>query len=669
MRSISYLLLVTIIHFNGSQDSRVEINDPYLGQCRDKSCCEGAACVPDDFSPREFHCQCIGGWVGDGITSCEPPPVYLVVSPDMPCNQTHPNTCFLESEIGQSVRLHVQAHGALTDVRWRIEWYRFYSGLLPVFHSFREILDSPAFNYSDEQSNREVNTITSLGEDSFYPNRYIAEIHVVDDYGNGYSQQASARDGDPIAVFDLTQTEWRSPSITRVYFVIESIPVEIAPHFTGNVAMLDLNRYISSDQSGPLHFRWASEGAIDILGRQDHTLLEEHDSKLNLNRLREEQLDGAIRGMAYGRNGRVPGRVLVASCRFKIQEGKNQVCSGPFAARVCKCRSGYVQDGTGCIDINECLLTSTMCAPEAVCVNTEGSFRCECSRGFAGDGITACADVDECAVENPCHPSGLCINSHGSFSCSCADGYIGDGFDCTAISEWTLWSSWSACRQSCGDSERIRSRECTHPESGMICYGPSSQAESCRGNPPCPVDGGWSAWSPWTHCTSTCDGRRERVRVCDHPTPTFGGRFCEGDMYIVAVCGDLTCPGPGVWAAWEEWSECSLACNGTQSRWRQCDPLRLGAAEGLCEGEEKQSRACFLVRNPEMCNQEPTWGLWTHWSYCSQTCGEGRRYRRRSCVTQPGSHSLTCRGQNREAQPCIERACDSAKGRRLYPSY
>ncbi|XP_071500133.1 thrombospondin-1-like [Diadema antillarum] len=125
---------------------------------------------------------------------------------------------------------------------------------------------------------------------------------------------------------------------------------------------------------------------------------------------------------------------------------------------------------------------------------------------------------------------------------------------------------------------------------------------------------------------------------------------------------------PGVWAAWEEWSECSLACNGTQTRWRRCEPLRLGAAEGLCEGEEKQSRACFLVRNPEMCNREPTWGRWTHWSYCSQTCGEGRRYRRRSCMTQPGSHSLTCRGQHRVAQPCIERACESTKGRRLYPS-
>ncbi|CAH9078545.1 unnamed protein product [Cuscuta europaea] len=55
----------------------------------------------------------------------------------------------------------------------------------------------------------------------------------------------------------------------------------------------------------------------------------------------------------------------------------------------CKCKPGY--DGnpylpTGCVhNINECI-TDNPCVPEAICVDTNGSYTCQCPKGHEGNG-------------------------------------------------------------------------------------------------------------------------------------------------------------------------------------------------------------------------------------------------------------------------------------------
>lgn len=40
--------------------------------------------------------------------------------------------------------------------------------------------------------------------------------------------------------------------------------------------------------------------------------------------------------------------------------------------------------------------------------------------------------------------------------------------------------------------------------------------------------GGWSEWSEWTPCSTTCaQGTKNRYRVCDSPPPRYGAKFCE----------------------------------------------------------------------------------------------------------------------------------------------
>ena len=40
-------------------------------------------------------------------------------------------------------------------------------------------------------------------------------------------------------------------------------------------------------------------------------------------------------------------------------------------------------------DIDEC--TGNVCAENADCMNTDGSFQCFCQNGYTGDGITNCS--------------------------------------------------------------------------------------------------------------------------------------------------------------------------------------------------------------------------------------------------------------------------------------
>ena len=45
-----------------------------------------------------------------------------------------------------------------------------------------------------------------------------------------------------------------------------------------------------------------------------------------------------------------------------------------------------------------------------------------------------------------------------------------------------------------------------------------------------PVDGGWGDWSVWSICGSDC--LKTKYRSCDSPTPSNGGKGCQGFDFI-----------------------------------------------------------------------------------------------------------------------------------------
>ncbi|XP_063981809.1 netrin receptor UNC5C isoform X2 [Diachasmimorpha longicaudata] len=105
---------------------------------------------------------------------------------------------------------------------------------------------------------------------------------------------------------------------------------------------------------------------------------------------------------------------------------------------------------------------------------------------------------------------------------------------------WSQWSAWTECHSRCAKGGQKRTRTCNNPapmNDGQPCLGPAIQKMDCDTS--CPVDGGWSKWSPWSICGKDC--AHTKTRTCDEPAPTHGGRHCPGKDTIVANCTGGLC--------------------------------------------------------------------------------------------------------------------------------
>ncbi|KAF3688569.1 Fibulin-1 [Channa argus] len=96
-----------------------------------------------------------------------------------------------------------------------------------------------------------------------------------------------------------------------------------------------------------------------------------------------------------------------------------------------KCGDGFIQDAMGnCIDINECVSQTVHCHRGEICINTVGSYICQrnsvnCGRGYhLNEDGTRCIDIDECKGPETACPGHSCVNYLGSYRCECKPGYI-----------------------------------------------------------------------------------------------------------------------------------------------------------------------------------------------------------------------------------------------------
>ncbi|KAH3778802.1 thrombospondin-2-like isoform X1 [Dreissena polymorpha] len=91
---------------------------------------------------------------------------------------------------------------------------------------------------------------------------------------------------------------------------------------------------------------------------------------------------------------------------------------------------------------------------------------------------------------------------------------------------------------------------------------------------PCPVNGGWSDWSAWSDCSTTCGtGLSRRSRACFNPAPSLLGQQCDGDSNDYSLCYSNPCKVDGFCSEWESWF-CSFRKPHTRMRQRTCyDPL------------------------------------------------------------------------------------------------
>ncbi|KAJ2954752.1 hypothetical protein O0L34_g3055 [Tuta absoluta] len=262
---------------------------------------------------------------------------------------------------------------------------------------------------------------------------------------------------------------------------------------------------------------------------------------------------------------------------------------------------------------------------------------------------------------------------HGGKHCAGASISVSN---CTVHGGWSAWSGWSECSPSCGIAVKSRRRSCTAPEprfGGRVCVGIDSQDVFCSNLPPCPnpdlapVDGGWSAWGPWSGCTSAggagcgaAAGWRERRRACNNPAPKNGGVDCDGSKIDRQMCDLRPCELRKA-TAWTPWVQIS----GNSS---DDDTYIEKRFKFLCKAPSPEQLKLSMAREEERfctsrgCSSAPpvvpnsgpddgSWEAWAPWGPCSAPCGGGQQARTRRCRMPP------CAGSKEMLRACNTQAC------------
>jgi hypothetical protein len=137
-------------------------------------------------------------------------------------------------------------------------------------------------------------------------------------------------------------------------------------------------------------------------------------------------------------------------------------------------------------------------------------------------------------------PSNLSSGAHEVETFCYNSDWIGSGWSTTPFTVANApvsggWSDWSAKNTTCGYSG-TQTRTCTNPApayGGANCSGASTQTYT---NTPCPINGGWSAWSTQN---TACGYSGTQTRTCTNPAPAYGGANCSGastQTYTNAAC-------------------------------------------------------------------------------------------------------------------------------------
>lgn len=294
-------------------------------------------------------------------------------------------------------------------------------------------------------------------------------------------------------------------------------------------------------------------------------------------------------------------------------------------------------------------------------------FLFEISKNFPVDGNwTVWSDWSSCDAS--------CGNGSKTRSRTCSDPSPLFGGECSGSSDetddcnekncpidggWSDWSGWSFCDATCGNSTHTNTRTCTQPApspEGLPCIGQNQLEEICTTVTPCPVDGQWNTWSPWTSCSVTCgNGLENRTRQCNNPAPQYEGSTCNETDLEGRWCVNYPCAINGNWSAWYHWEPCDVTCgNGTQVRVRECSDPATAFGGDDCTGFDIDEQDC--INDP--CTIHGNWASWSEWGSCSATCGLSHKLKSRSCTDPiPQNDGDYCFGSNSTEQACYTSAC------------
>jgi len=221
------------------------------------------------------------------------------------------------------------------------------------------------------------------------------------------------------------------------------------------------------------------------------------------------------------------------------------------------------------------------------------------------------------------------------------------------------WSDWGTCTPGKGQRSRWRTVQKPAGQLGMACVGNLNETKPCEHDDEeekadCYLDG----WSAWTICSNSCGGgQQERTRQV-LVRAKGGGKACDGELRVTQPCGEDPCGGDEAdlsckLGRWSDWEGCNSAEGGGQAfRTRSLTPAQGQGAP--CLGVVREGGTC-----PKRGAVDCQLSDWAPWGDCGLTCGGGQRFRTRQVETEAKHGGEPCRGYLAESEPCNEIPCDA----------
>lgn len=206
--------------------------------------------------------------------------------------------------------------------------------------------------------------------------------------------------------------------------------------------------------------------------------------------------------------------------------------------------------------------------------------------------------VDHC-LSNPCQ-RGTCSSFLNTYRCTCEHSWYGRNCDQAAtvgvpstIPTSTITTNPTQGTKQCNDDLP----DCASADSlKTICPSPTLANYCQKSCGLCSGSSHWLDWSPWSVCSETCGSNAHKIRVRKCSNPANSGSSCGSDYKEVIACNAL-CPVDGSWSVWSLWSACSVSCgNGIRSRTRFCTNPAPANGGRQCDNPSlhTETMACFL---------------------------------------------------------------------------
>eukprot|EP00462_Mataza_sp_D1_P016210 CAMPEP_0175161654 /NCGR_PEP_ID=MMETSP0087-20121206/24724_1 /TAXON_ID=136419 /ORGANISM="Unknown Unknown, Strain D1" /LENGTH=1371 /DNA_ID=CAMNT_0016450091 /DNA_START=80 /DNA_END=4196 /DNA_ORIENTATION=- len=147
-----------------------------------------------------------------------------------------------------------------------------------------------------------------------------------------------------------------------------------------------------------------------------------------------------------------------------------------------------------------------------------------------------------------------------------------------------------------------------------------------------------TAWNEWSDCSEVCNGTQSRTSRVKQP-PSNNGQACPDPLPSESrSCDRPTCALKDLCTyGWTNWTDCSAQCGeGTQTRNQFI--VRNSTSGKACERLKVETRQCFA----RTCAVADCQLEWSSWSACSKECGGGERIRSLVVTRLPGVGGKVC---------------------------